>query len=75
MPETKYDYLKDTITVTYPDGAVEYSAIQATCGGGGTDTSDATATPADIRLDKTAYGAEGKMTGTIPDYDGTTGNI
>lgn len=41
-------------------------------GGGGTDTSDATATPADIRLGKTAYGAEGKMTGIIPDYDGTT---
>lgn len=73
MPE-KYNYLKDTITITYPDGAVEYSAIEATYDSG-TDTSDATATSGDIRLDKTAYGADGKIIGVIPDYDGTTGNI
>lgn len=35
-------------------------------GGGGTDTSDATATSADILLDKTAYANGEKITGSIP---------
>ena len=38
--------------------------------GAGADTSDATATPADILKDKTAYGADGKITGTIPSVEG-----
>lgn len=35
-------------------------------GGGGTDTSDATATSADILIDKTAYANGEKITGSIP---------
>lgn len=36
----------------------------------GVDTSDATANAADLLLEKTAYNADGKITGTIEDYNG-----
>lgn len=36
----------------------------------GVDTGDATANAADLLLNKTAYNADGKITGTIEDYNG-----
>ena len=39
--------------------------IVGTFEGGGTDTSDATASASDIMLDKTAYTADGKTIGTF----------
>ena len=56
--------------VVRPDA--EFAGLSSVTVEPGTDTSDATAVAADIRLSKTAYGADGKMTGTIADYDGTS---
>lgn len=44
-------------------------------GGGGFDTSDATATGDDIRFGKTAYIADGLTSGTIRDFEGETEEI
>ena len=44
-------------------------------GSGGTDTGDATATAPDILRGKTAYGASGKLTGTMPMVEAATPSI
>lgn len=75
MPPRNYTYVHDTINITYPDGLEIYSATQVIPAEGGIDTSDATATAADILKPETAYIATGKVTGTIEGYDGSVGNI
>lgn len=70
----RYEYLTDTIEVTYPDGLEIYCAIEA-MPSSGFNTDDATAVSSDIRKPKTAYVAVGKVTGTIEDYTGATGTL
>lgn len=60
----------DAQQVVTPDA--EYAGLGSVTVEPGTVTADATATADDIRLGKTAYGADGKMTGTIADYDGSS---
>lgn len=60
----------DAQQVVTPDA--EFAGLGSVTVEPGTVTADATATADDIRLGKTAYGASGKMTGTIADYDGSS---
>lgn len=65
---------RSTTTKMLPsEMANEISAIQATTGN--VDPSDATATVADILTGKTAYGKDGKLTGTMPNNGAVTGKI
>lgn len=65
-------------TVTPTDAAqtvtpdANYAGLGSVTVEPGTVTADATATADDIRLGKTAYGASGKIIGTIADYDGSS---
>lgn len=60
----------DAAQTVMPDA--EFAGLGSVTVEPGTVTADATATADDIRLGKTAYGASGKMTGTIADYDGSS---
>ena len=59
-----------TGTINPQDFSDEIASIST-----GTDTSDATATAADILKDKTAYVATGKVSGTIETYNGETEDV
>ncbi len=61
--------VKENTTLTAPDGQYYKEVIIDVEGTGGTNTTDATATAADILVGKSAYIASGKVDGTIPTYD------
>ena len=75
-PKTELDAIADVIrsktgnTDTFK--VEEIPDILNNISGGGADTSDATVTSADILSGKIAYGAEGKITGTIPSATAAT---
>lgn len=71
IPELQAKSVTPSATQQVVTSDADFAGLSSVTVEPGTDTSDATAVADDIRLGKTAYGADGKMAGTIADYDGT----